>query len=144
MPVITNTTTSKAAANIATKEGKTTMVSVPRITFVGGQKLTSTDNKDQEKEEEEKTLKVYPPGASAPKNATAPAAKQGGAEGQKESGAGAEEAGDANSGGGEVEVQLVGMLESTVLFHCIIAPNGESVDESWSLLRRGSGCACEE
>ena len=84
------------------------MVSVPRITFVGGQKLTSTENKDQEKEEEEKTLKVYPPGASAPKNATAPAAKQGGAEGQKE--AGAEEAGDANSGGGEVEVQPVGML----------------------------------
>ena len=110
MPVITNATTSKAAANIANKEGKTTMVSVPRITFVGGQKLTSTENKDEEKEEEDKTLKVYPPGASTPKSATVPAAKQSGAEGQKEGGAGAEEAGDANSGGGEVEIQPVGML----------------------------------
>lgn len=114
MPAITNTTTAKATANLANKEGKPVTVNVARITFVGGQKLTSTDSKA----EEENVLKVYPPGASVPKNATPQAVKKVEVEELKESGGGAEEAGGVNNEGvgGEVEIQPVGKLLLFVFF----------------------------
>ena len=116
MPAITNTTTAKATASIATKEGKPVTVNVARITFVGGTKLTSTDSKA----EEENVLKVYPPGASVPKSATPQAAKKVEVEEPKESGGAPEEAGGVNNGGGgeevHVEIQPVGKLPLWQIF----------------------------